>query len=74
MIAGVGPKIEGILNGLGVYMFKQVAQWKKADREWVNAELSFKGRIEREEWVKQAKALAKGGEAEYIKVFGKKPR
>ncbi len=31
-------------------------------------------RIERDDWVKQAKALAKGGEAEYIKVFGKKPR
>ena len=36
--------------------------------------LSFKGRIERDDWVKQAKALAKGGEAECIRVFGKKPR
>ncbi len=36
--------------------------------------LNFKGRIERDDWAKQAKALAKGGEAEYIKVFGKKPR
>ncbi len=31
-------------------------------------------RIDRDDWVKQAKALAKGGEAEYIRVFGKKPR
>ena len=36
--------------------------------------LNFKGRIDRDDWVKQAEALAKGGEAEYIKVFGKKPR
>jgi NADH-quinone oxidoreductase subunit E len=74
MISGVGPKIEGILHSLGIYTFDQVAKWKKAEREWIDGYLRFKGRIEREDWVKQAKALAKGGEAEYIKVFGKKPR
>jgi len=74
MISGVGPKIEGILHSLGIFTFSQVASWKKAEREWVDGYLKFKGRIEREDWLKQAKALAKGGEAEYIKVFGKKPR
>jgi NADH-quinone oxidoreductase subunit E len=74
MISGVGPKIEVILNGIGIFTFAQVAGWKKAEREWVDAYLSFHGRIERDDWVKQAKALAKGGEAEYIRVFGKKPR
>ncbi|MEK1889235.1 MAG: NADH-quinone oxidoreductase subunit E [Phyllobacterium sp.] len=74
LIAGVGPKIEDILHELGIFTFAQVAAWKKAEREWVDSYLNFKGRIERDEWVKQAKALAKGGEAEYIKVFGKKPR
>ena len=53
---------------------KDGASWKKAEREWVDGYLNFKGRIERDDWVKQAKALAKGGEAEYIRVFGKKPR
>jgi peptide/nickel transport system ATP-binding protein len=74
LISGVGPKIEGILNGLGIYTYSQVAAWKKAERDWVDAKLKFHGRIEREDWVKQAKALAKGGAAEYEKVFGKKPR
>ncbi|MGJ8570817.1 MAG: NADH-quinone oxidoreductase subunit E [Hoeflea sp.] len=74
MISGVGPKIEGILHSLGIYTFAQVASWKKAEREWVDGYLRFKGRIEREDWLNQAKALAKGGEAEYIRVFGKKPR
>ncbi|WP_322988032.1 NADH-quinone oxidoreductase subunit E [Hoeflea sp.] len=74
MISGVGPKIEGTLNSLGIYTFAQVASWKKAEREWVDGYLNFKGRIDREDWVKQAKALAKGGEAEYVRVFGKKPR
>jgi NADH-quinone oxidoreductase subunit E len=74
LISGVGPKIEGILHSLGIYTYKQVASWKKAEREWVDNYLKFKGRIEREDWVKQAKALAKGGVDEYVKVFGKKPR
>ena len=74
MISGVGPKIEAILHELGIYTFAQIASWKKAEREWVDGYLKFGGRIERDDWVKQAKALAKGGEAEYIKVFGKKPR
>ncbi|MCA0050751.1 NADH-quinone oxidoreductase subunit E [Mesorhizobium sp. B283B1A] len=73
LISGVGPKIEGILHTLGIFTFAQVASWKKAEREWVDGYLSFQGRIDRDDWVKQAKALAKGGVAEYIRVFGKKP-
>ena len=74
LISGVGPKIERVLNGLGIYKFEQIAHWKKAEREWVDDHLKFKGRIERDDWVKQAKALAKGGREEYVKVFGKEPR
>jgi peptide/nickel transport system ATP-binding protein len=74
LISGVGPKIEVILNGLGIYTYAQVAVWKKAERDWVDNHLRFSGRIERDDWVRQAKALAKGGEREYIRVFGKKPR
>ena len=73
LISGVGPDIEKTLHDLGIYTFAQVAAWKKAEREWVDGYLAFHGRIEREDWVKQAKALAKGGVAEYIRVFGKKP-
>ncbi|MFK0383198.1 NADH-quinone oxidoreductase subunit E [Agrobacterium sp. NPDC090273] len=74
LISGVGPKIEGTLHELGIFTFAQIAAWKKAECDWVDGYLNFKGRIERDEWLKQAEALAKGGEAEYIKVFGKKPR
>ncbi|MEE4235498.1 MAG: NADH-quinone oxidoreductase subunit NuoE [Anderseniella sp.] len=74
LISGVGPKLEGTLNRLGFWHFSQIAKWTKKDIAIVDDELSFKGRIERDDWVKQAKALAKGGEAEYVKVFGKKPR
>lgn len=74
LISGVGPKLEKTLNDLGIYTYRQIAGWKKSERDWVDGYLKFKGRIERDDWVKQAKALAKGGEAEYVRVFGKKPR
>ena len=74
LISGVGPKLEGVLNGLGIYKFKQIATWSKDEIDWVDDHLKFKGRIERDEWIKQADALDRGGEAEYIRVFGKKPR
>jgi len=57
-ISGVGPKIESRLNDLGIYTFEQIAAWQKAERDWVDSYLSFKGRIERDQWVSQAKALA----------------
>ena len=74
LISGVGPKLEQTLNKLGFWHFAQIGKWAKKDIAIVDDELTFKGRIERDDWVKQAKALAKGGEAEYIKVFGRKPR
>ncbi len=73
LISGVGPKNEAVLHELGIFTFAQIAAWKKAERAWVDAYLNFHGRIEREDWVKQAKALAKGGIAEYVRVFGRKP-
>lgn len=59
VIKGIGPKIHGQLNSFGIFHYDQIAEWKKPECEWVNGSLSFKGRIEREEWIKQAKALAR---------------
>ncbi|GLQ34780.1 hypothetical protein GCM10007939_10630 [Amylibacter marinus] len=67
LISGVGPKLEATCHDIGVYQFAQIANWKKADIATVDDKLSFKGRIVRDEWVKQAKVLAKGGETEFSK-------
>jgi NADH-quinone oxidoreductase subunit E len=56
-IKGIGPKIAGILQELGIQRFEQIATWTPEKVDWVNERLSFKGRIEREEWIPQAKAL-----------------
>ena len=59
-ISGVGPKLEGVLNSLGIYRFDQIAEWTAEHIAWVDARLKFKGRIERDNWIGQAKSLARG--------------
>ena len=59
-ISGVGPKLEEKLNGLGIFHYWQVAGFTKDDIAKVDDELNFKGRIERDDWVGQAKTLMKG--------------
>lgn len=74
LISGVGPVLEKALNGQGIVTYAQLAALKPAEIEALEERLTFKGRVERDDWIRQAEALAKGGEAEYIRVFGKKPR
>ncbi len=56
-INGIGPAIEEDMNTMGVYNFKQIANFQQADIDNVNAALDFPGRIERDEWIPQAKRL-----------------
>ena len=67
LLKGVGPKLEGTLNELGFYHFDQIAAWSEAEVAWVDTRLKFKGRIERDGWIEQAKILAAGGETEFSK-------
>lgn len=59
-ISGVGPRIEEKLNGMGVTTYAQIAAWTTADVKHIDETLSFRGRIDREKWIIQAKKLAKG--------------
>lgn len=59
-ISGVGPVIVKKLHGEGVTTFAQIAEWTDADVEAIEEKLSFKGRVGREDWIAQAKELAKG--------------
>lgn len=58
-LSGVGPALEKKLLEAGVTSFAQIAAWTDADIAEFDEKLSFKGRIEREGWVEQAKELAK---------------
>ncbi|WP_290890792.1 hypothetical protein [Hoeflea sp.] len=61
LISGVGPKLEQVLNGLGVWTFAQIAAWQPEEVAWVDDYLQFSGRIDRDDWIAQAIELAKGG-------------
>lgn len=61
LISGVGPKLEQVLNGLGVWTFAQVAAWQPEEVAWVDDYLQFRGRIDRDGWISQAGTLARGG-------------
>jgi predicted flap endonuclease-1-like 5' DNA nuclease len=64
-IRGIGVLIEKKLNSLGITQYEQVANWTGADIERISRILDFKGRIEREHWIEQARILATGGQTEF---------
>ena len=57
-LSGVGPALEKKLHDAGVTTFAQIAAWTDADVTAMDEKLSFKGRIEREGWIDQAKKLS----------------
>ena len=69
-ISGVGPKIEISLHEMGIFHFDQIAAWTTEQEQWVDDQLKFRGRIGRDEWVKQAKLLAQGKEEEFATLYG----
>jgi predicted flap endonuclease-1-like 5' DNA nuclease len=69
-ISGIGPKNESILHSLGFFHFDQIASWTATEVNWVDDHLRFNGRIKREEWIRQARLLAEGKEAEFTRLYG----
>lgn len=59
-ISGIGPKLETVLNGLGIWTYGQIAGWTIEEIAWVDDYLGFKGRIGRDDWIGQAAKLAGG--------------
>jgi len=58
LIVGIGPVLERMLHNLGVGTFRQIARWTERDVADFDAKLpEFPGRIARDQWVTQARAL-----------------
>ena len=61
LIVGVGPVIERMLYQLGIATYRQIARWSERDIDEFDARLrEFPGRIRRDGWVTQARALHVG--------------
>lgn len=61
LISGIGIALEKTLHKCGIYFFEQIAGFTRKDVSTVDDMLNFKGRIDRDEWIKQAKILIRGG-------------
>ncbi|MDX2258412.1 MAG: hypothetical protein NW205_05790 [Hyphomicrobiaceae bacterium] len=70
-IRGIGVLIEKKLNSLGVTRYEQIANWTSSEIDRISHMLDFKGRIERESWVEQARILASGGQTEFSRRIDK---
>jgi predicted flap endonuclease-1-like 5' DNA nuclease len=57
-ISGIGPGIEKTLHELGIFHYRQIAAFTPENVAWIDRRLRFKGRIERENWIGQARRLA----------------
>lgn len=62
-IKGIGAKLNQRLNSLGIFRYSQIAELTREDIERLDGQLRFKGRIDREKWVEQAKVLAEKAES-----------
>ena len=66
LIVGIGPVLERMLQMMGIATYRQIARWSDRDIDEFDAKLhEFPGRIRRDAWVTQARALhqSKYGEA-----------
>ncbi|MEZ6001718.1 hypothetical protein [Hyphomonas sp.] len=63
LIGGIGPKIQVLLNELGVWHYDQIAEWTPENVAWMDEHLNFGGRIAREGWVEQAAVLVRDAES-----------
>lgn len=56
-IKGIGATLERLLNDLGLWHYRQIAALTPGEIAWVNSKIDFKGRVQRDQWVSQARAL-----------------
>ena len=74
LIRGIGVLIEQKLTRLGIKSYAQIAAWSQSDIDRVSQILDFRGRIERENWVEQARILNSGGETEFSREIRRDQR
>jgi len=58
IVNGIGPKMEEVLNSIGIFTFLQVSKMTKKEYDLLDSITgSFPGRAERDDWSGQAKNL-----------------
>jgi NADH-quinone oxidoreductase subunit E len=60
VISGIGPKLEQVLNKMGVSTYAQISSWTDADVSRIEEHFGFPGRVLRDGWIDQASKLIAG--------------
>ncbi|WP_448578445.1 hypothetical protein [Thermaurantiacus sp.] len=72
LIKGIGPKLQAMLNAMGVTRFEQIAAWTPEELAAIDARLGqFQGRPGRDRWQEQARLLAAGDRKAFERAHGK---
>jgi len=72
VIKGIGEKLNALLTSLGVFHYRQIAEWTEREVAQVDAQLGqFRGRIVRDRWIEQARMLADGRLDAFEAEFGR---
>ncbi|KAB2711894.1 50S ribosomal protein L21 [Brucella intermedia] len=58
VINGIGRAVQGLLNAIGVFHYDQIASWNDEESRWIERNIGFPRRVEREDWIAQAAKLA----------------
>ncbi len=67
IIEGIGPVLEKLCHGLGIFHFDQIAGWAAPEIAWMDGNLKgFRGRVTRDKWVAQAKLIGEVGIEEFL--------
>lgn len=70
-IKGISGPIAALLHDLGITRFGEIARWMPEDIERIDGSLGlFKGHILRDEWIAQARLLAKGDLTTFNQRYG----
>ncbi len=69
LIESVSQLQQSTLYALGIFHYDQIAAWTPENIAWVDNYFRLRGRIEEEEWIEQAEALARGGPAAARRVL-----
>jgi len=67
LIKGLGKVSQSVLHKNGIYYFDQIANFTEDEIKWIEKAISFPGRVERDDWIGQAKSLSRGEDTEYSK-------
>lgn len=71
-IKGLGPKAAAQLKLLGITRFVQLGALGTAESAALDEQMGvFRGRLERDRWIEQARYLARGDTTTFEKEFGK---